>query len=267
MPKLSIITINFNNRHGLQKTIDSVMLQTQRDFEHIIIDGGSTDGSKELIEQHAGSFAYWISEKDNGIYAAMNKGMEKASGEYLFFLNSGDCFYGANTLRDCFSSGLTEDIVYGDLCVGDNKICVYPDQLSVIYFFYESIPHPASFIKRSLFDKYGRYNESHRIVSDWEFFVKAIINGNASYRHMNIIVTRFDTNGISNDESRLALHRSERLEVLVPLLKDKYPQIVNELMDINNELKNYRNSKMIRMVKKMISAKKYLSLRKMITGK
>ena len=79
--KLSIITVNYNNREGLQRTIDSVVSQTFRDFEWIVIDGGSTDGSKELIKQYADHFSYWVSEPDKGIYNAMNKGILKATGE------------------------------------------------------------------------------------------------------------------------------------------------------------------------------------------
>ena len=88
--KLSIITVNLNNRDGLQKTIDSVVSQTFKDYEWIVIDGGSTDGSKELIEQYADHFTDWVSEPDKGIYNAMNKGIGMASGEYIQFLNSGD---------------------------------------------------------------------------------------------------------------------------------------------------------------------------------
>ena len=101
--KLSIITINYNNREGLKRTIESVVNQTFTDFEWILIDGGSTDGSKELIEQYSNRFSYWVSEPDNGIYNAMNKGLRAAKGDYLQFLNSGDRLYNAQSLASCFS--------------------------------------------------------------------------------------------------------------------------------------------------------------------
>ncbi len=91
--KLSIITVNLNNKDGLQKTIDSVISQTFKDFEWIVIDGGSTDGSKELIEKYSDYISYWVSEPDKGIYNAMNKGIKVAKGDYLEFLNSGDIFF------------------------------------------------------------------------------------------------------------------------------------------------------------------------------
>ena len=97
--KLSIITINFNNHDGLQKTINSVIAQTWKDFEWIIIDGGSTDGSKNLIEQYDKYITYWISESDKGIYNAMNKGIKIARGDYLQFLNSGDYFYNEKVIE------------------------------------------------------------------------------------------------------------------------------------------------------------------------
>src|SRR5690242_21925905 len=88
--KLSIITVNFNNAAGLQRTMDSAFHQTFTDYEYVIIDGGSTDGSKDLIKNHANKLVYWVSEKDNGVYQAMNKGIVRAKGDYLLFLNSGD---------------------------------------------------------------------------------------------------------------------------------------------------------------------------------
>ena len=107
--KLSIITINYNNKNGLQKTIDSVISQTFKDFEWIIIDGGSTDGSKELIEKYSQHITYWVSEPDKGIYNAMNKGIKVAKGEYLFFLNSGDYLVQPNTINQIFTQSPNTD--------------------------------------------------------------------------------------------------------------------------------------------------------------
>ena len=117
---LSIITVNLNNLKGLRKTIDSIISQTWRDFEWIIIDGGSTDGSRELIEQYQEHFAYWCSEPDKGVYNAMNKGIAKAKGVYLNFMNSGDVFYSNDTLERVFESSPCADMVYGD-CITDNN--------------------------------------------------------------------------------------------------------------------------------------------------
>ena len=107
--KLSVITINYNNRDGLRKTIESVVNQTCRDFEYIIIDGGSTDGSVDVIKQYADRIDYWVSEPDKGIYHAMNKGIAVAHGEYLNFMNSGDCFYESTVVENVLQ---LKDMVY-----------------------------------------------------------------------------------------------------------------------------------------------------------
>ena len=112
MKTFSIITINYNNKDGLLKTIESVLCQTYKDFEFIVIDGGSTDGSREIIEKYAGHIDYWVSEPDKGIYNAMNKGIKVAHGDYLNFMNSGDYFYNENVLNDTLAY-LNDDIVSG----------------------------------------------------------------------------------------------------------------------------------------------------------
>ena len=111
---LSIITINYNNLEGLKKTIESVCSQTYRDYEWIVIDGGSTDGSRELIEENKSHIHYWVSEPDNGIYHAMNKGIAQAKGDYCQFLNSGDYYIAPNTLQQVFSHDELADVNYGD---------------------------------------------------------------------------------------------------------------------------------------------------------
>ena len=115
MPKLSIITINYNNLEGLKKTFESVFMQTYQDFEYIVIDGGSTDGSKEYIAENADKINYWVSEPDKGVYHAMNKGIMKANGEYLLFINSGDELFENNTIEKSLSNLHTEEIIAGNL--------------------------------------------------------------------------------------------------------------------------------------------------------
>lgn len=114
MPKLSIITVNLNNREGLRKTIESVICQSFSDYEYIIIDGGSTDGSKELIELYQNKVTYWISETDKGIYNAMNKGIKTGKGDYCLFLNSGDWLVNSTVIEKEFSDSKQADIIYGN---------------------------------------------------------------------------------------------------------------------------------------------------------
>ena len=206
--QLSLITINYNNREGLKKTIDSVVAQTFKDFEWIVIDGGSTDGSRELLEQYAEHFAYWVSEPDKGIYNAMNKGIDHAQGDYLQFLNSGDWLNGPDTLQSFFAISLEGDIVYGDqdYYKGDTlfESRKQPDNLSLKYLYEWSLGHSSSFIKRELLAE-EHYNENYRIVSDWEFFLKKAIE-NKSFVHRPITVGCFDMSGISMANQEL-LHK------------------------------------------------------------
>ena len=217
--KLSIITINYNNLEGLKRTYESVVSQTCQDFEWIIIDGGSTDGSKEFIEEHQEKFAYWCSEPDKGIYNAMNKGIAKAKGEYLQFLNSGDNLVDDKVIEEFLAFGWEEDVVSGDIILdGDiNEIRYNPDEEELDFDRMRSgagVTHPSSYIKKELFDKYGLYDESLRIVSDWKFFIKVLIIHNCSYRHWKRIVANFNTDGICSSPENANLHKKERTEVL-----------------------------------------------------
>ena len=152
LPKLSIITINYNNTRGLEKTLSSVWNdQTYSNFEHIVIDGGSTDGSVDVIKKYADKLTYWVSEPDKGIYNAMNKGILKAKGEYLLFLNSGD-YLCNEALSEIFSENFSEDIVYGNftlLCKnGEKKIKTFSEQVDYNLLYLESIGHQSTLIKR-----------------------------------------------------------------------------------------------------------------------
>lgn len=206
--KLSIITVNLNNREGLQRTIDSVATQTFRDYEWIVVDGGSTDGSKELIERHSGCFAYWVSEPDKGIYNAMNKGALKATGEYLLYLNSGDRLLTQDTLLECFASRHGEDILYGDAIYdfpdGDWTYHT-PAAITARYLINGgTILHSGgSFVKRQLLVDGGLYDESLKIVADWKFFLQSVVLGGATTRHLGITLSRYDTEGLSSTNQEL----------------------------------------------------------------
>ena len=218
--KLSIITINYNNCAGLKKTIDSVVAQTYRDFEWIVIDGGSTDGSRALIEQNASHLSYWVSEPDHGVYHAMNKGLDAAQGEYLLFLNSGDWLVAADTLEKCQLDSTSADVLYGDsLFVFQDHIeeIRYPDPLSFNHLYKGFLGHASSFIKSSLLRK-ERYTEQYKIVSDWEFWIKMALK-DASFVHLPLSVSYFDTTGISSTNERLrTAERNQVISEFVPRL-------------------------------------------------
>ena len=163
--KFSIITINYNNREGLSRTIESVVYQISTDYEFIIIDGGSTDGSVDVIKENKKRITYWISEKDNGVYHAMNKGIAQAHGDYCVFMNSGDCFHSPDVLDTIKKH--QGDIICGKVLKGNAKSPSGPRKstITLVDLMRGSLPHQAMFIKRELLLKHP-YEENYRILSD-----------------------------------------------------------------------------------------------------
>lgn len=217
--RLSIITINLNNRNGLQKTIDCVITQTFTDYEWIIIDGGSTDGSREIIEQYAEHFSYWVSEPDKGIYNAINKGIAQAKGEFIQILNSGDCLFENSTLEQLFSHQYNADILYGDaICLypdGHKLDKKYPDNISLNYFIHDVINHQASFYRRQVFDSHP-YNEKYMIASDWAYCMEAVCRG-LRFQHIPQTIVYYDNTGISAQWSEKQIkEREDILNTYIP---------------------------------------------------
>jgi glycosyltransferase involved in cell wall biosynthesis len=209
----------------------SVYCQTFSDFEYIVVDGGSTDGSlsvirefqalNSVINQGISREFRWISEPDSGIYNAMNKGILRSNGEYCFFLNSGDYFVSQNVLKNVMQVQTGEEILFGNMLVCLNGKVVEKStgkpMLTFMDLYLSIIKHQASFIKRNLFDKFGLYNESNKIVSDWEFFIKTVGLQNASYRYIDEDITFFDNGGISNNSNIVCLaERNKILENNIP---------------------------------------------------
>ncbi|MBR5677372.1 MAG: glycosyltransferase [Paludibacteraceae bacterium] len=231
--KLSIITINRNNAAGLRKTLAFVASQTYRNIEHIIIDGASTDGSVDVIREYESAnslntnslIVKWISEPDKGIYNAMNKGIKRASGDYIQILNSGDILAAPDVVERMIKE--LENNNYPELLFG-NSVDVLKDgrrtfhgpkiKYSFLTLYRGTYPHEASYYRRELFseDRYGLYDESLRIASDWKWFLIAIGLGNVKPIYVNIDVVIFDTEGISS--TNLQLSKEERRHVLEQVL-------------------------------------------------
>ena len=242
--KLSIITINYNNAIGLEKTIKSLIEQSYQEYEYIVIDGASDDDSKAVILKNQSHISTWCSEKDTGVYNAMNKGILRSTGEYLLFLNSGDYLHDSKVLEEVILTLTGEDIIYGDLLYVDNgvkrEVCVYPAILDLYYFLEHSLGHPSSFIKRSLFQD-SLYSENLKIVSYWEFFFKKIVLEEVSYKHIDRIITAFGVGGISsqidacNEERELVLHKffpnmlCDVLKSAMYMRKQPFYEVFNDL--------------------------------------
>ena len=235
MKKISIITINYNDCSGLQKTINSIVDQIYQEFEFIIIDGASTDGSKALIEKYSNTIDYWISEKDNGVYHAMNKGIKVATGEFIIFMNSCDCFYKPTILEEIAPLLVADfDIYYGDnykVSPNSKRLKTYPEKLKFSFFYHSSINHQSTFIRKSLFEKYFYYNEAYKITSDWEFFVYVICFANVPYKYLKKTITLYDFTGISSNpkySNLLAIEKMQSMQKFFPAFVADYKD-VNEL--------------------------------------
>lgn len=230
--KLSIITINYNDKTGLESTIKSVISQSFNDFQYIVIDGGSTDGSQEIIERHKDKLDIAISEKDSGIYNAMNKGARFATGEYLLFLNSGDSLLDATVLEKVFNTKPQSDIVSCQCLDYDNAhtyLKIPPKNISLFTFTSSSLPHPSSFIKKSLFDKIGGYSEEYRVMSDWCFFIDALLIERCTYSTLPITVSKFNCFGISSTNTTI---ESEKYPLF---LRERFGRIIDDYAPLEDE--------------------------------
>jgi glycosyltransferase involved in cell wall biosynthesis len=254
MKSLSIITINYNNIPGLQKTMDSVFVQHYRNFEYIIIDGGSTDGSKALIEAHAAKISLWVSEKDHGIYHAMNKGITAARGEYLLFLNSGDFLLDEHSLEQGFFNNYSEDIICADLKINAGGLYFTrhaPDTLSFDFFTKETLPHQSAFIKRELFERAGLYDEDLKFVADWKFYLDVFCKFNATYRHIPETICEYNYEGASSLPENADILHKEREDILTTV----YPMFYADYKKYDQSraaLKNYTSSRAHRFINRVM---------------
>ena len=226
--QLTIITINRNNAAGLEKTMQSVLSQTCTDYEYVVVDGASTDGSVAVIERLAPAFGdrlKWVSEPDKGIYNAMNKGIGMATGEYIQILNSGDSLVSQDVVEKMYAalekSG-HPSILYGNMLKDFPDGHVHRDKgfegedITLLGLYIGTLNHSPAYIRRSLFDKYGLYDESLKIDSDWKWYLQAIVFGEEKPVYADIDVTLFDMTGIS--ETNTALTKAEREQVLKELI-------------------------------------------------
>ena len=209
---IDIVTINLNNKKGLERTIKSVLTQTfANEINYVIIDGGSTDGSVDVIKKYEDYIDYWVSEPDNGIFNAFNKSLSHLKGDYVLFLNSGD-YLASETIIEGVSKYLGEhDIVYGNLIVfneNGNHICnvreiaYIKEKLDESFFRRTAMPHQASFI-RTDYQKQHPYDETFKIAGDWKFFREAIMKNKCTYSTIPFAISYYGENGISTNNRYL----------------------------------------------------------------
>jgi len=216
LKKLSIITICYNIKDEIERTCESIVNQTNQNFEWIVVDGGSTDGTIEVLNKYKDRMDAFISEPDSGIYNAMNKGIKKAHGEFLNFMNGGDTFADSNVVADFLNYDTDGvDVLYGNMNIvednGMRRLQTYPQMVNKTFFVKDCIGHQAAFIRLNLFEKYGLYSEKYRIVSDWERWIVFIENG-SFFKYWDYIVANFYRGGVGSKMSKK--HNKERDDVI-----------------------------------------------------
>lgn len=227
MPKLSIITINYNDGNGLERTIQSVVSQTVTDYEFIVIDGGSNDNSLNVIKKYSDKINSWISEKDKGIYDAQNKGVLKATGDYLIFLNADDSFFDKDVVEKFYSFLKTnnEKIIYGNSNYinlgGKSSVLMHPQKLDLNFWYANTLNHQAIFFHNTLFKKYGNFNIEYKFASDFEFLFKVYINEPSEFVYFNETVCNYDNTGLTSKDENHKYILKERKEILLNYISKK----------------------------------------------
>lgn len=217
--KISIITVCLNSESTIRDTIESVLSQSYADIEYIIVDGASTDRTMEIIDEYKHHITVVVSEQDRGIYDAMNKGIKLATGDVVGILNSDDFYQNNDVIKNVVSKFISfpdSDLVFGDV------VFVASENLKKIIRYYRSgmfkpwklrfgwmPPHPATFIKKFVYNEVGFYSLDFKISSDYEMFVRLLLVHKLNFSIMNTVIVRMRMGGVSTAdmESRLVLNR------------------------------------------------------------
>lgn len=200
-PKISVVTVCYNAVNDIEKTILSVINQTYPNVEYLIIDGGSTDGTMDVVNRYKDKIDVIVSEPDKGIYDAMNKGARKASGDFVQFLNAGDILYNKEVLSSLFTNGVGDeiDVLYGDIIyvMSFGRFYKVPEPIDKFNVTFP-IAHPASFVKRKLFDTF-EFNTKYRIAADFVLLKQIYDNGGMFLYKKDIPIAIFDSiSGVSS---------------------------------------------------------------------
>jgi glycosyltransferase involved in cell wall biosynthesis len=230
-PLLSIITVNLNDRDGLARTLASVGRQTLVDREVIVVDGGSSDGSADVIREGAAIVTDWVSEPDGGVFDAQNKGTSRARGDYCLYLNSGDELAADDALARFFGVGPpVEDILYGDVVIqevdGRRRVEESPKKLTWAFFMRTTLPHQSTAFRRTLFERVGPYDTTLRLAGDYEFFLRAVVVHGATSRHVPVPLAVYVMGGLSTRPDAFPLVRKERVlakeRALSPVMREHW---------------------------------------------
>jgi glycosyltransferase involved in cell wall biosynthesis len=219
MPTISVITVIYNGKSYLEKTIISVASQTYPKVEYIIIDGGSSDGTIDIIKKYSNNINYWISEPDNGIYDAMNKGVQAATGSWILFLNAGDTFFDDNTIEK-FNSFLSKNshntpaLIFGDVML------IYPNgseekrhlKNSNTFLIRNMICHQCIFYSDTLFKQVGLFNLNYKLAADFEHFTR-IRWKKFKITKINTVISKYGLDGVSASRESIKQIWKERIRI------------------------------------------------------
>ncbi|MEO6819826.1 MAG: glycosyltransferase family 2 protein [Ginsengibacter sp.] len=200
IPKISVITVVYNGAKTIQRSIESVLGQTFTNLELLIIDGGSTDGTIDILKEINSDKVRWTSENDKGIYDAMNKGIQKASGEWIFFLGDDDHLYDSHVLESIFSNPGFEntDLIYGNI-KSDAFKGLYDGEFNYEKLLNKNISHQSIFYHKNVFVKTGFYNLNFKTHADWDFNLRCFENKEIQIKYANVIVAEFGMGGVSSN--------------------------------------------------------------------
>lgn len=220
-PKVSVITVCYNAEEFIENAIYSVLNQSYENIEYIIIDGASKDNTVSIINKYRSVMACFISEPDKGMYEAMNKGIKAATGDILYFLNSDDVFYDEYVVENVvkvFQKNNNVELIYGPIIIRDpttNESFIKPhDYITKSYFIYNSICQQGIFYKASVFNKCGQFNDTYKIVGDYEWELRAFYKYNIKRKYYEGIIAIFRDGGMCNCDKFSDLHAKERTKVI-----------------------------------------------------
>jgi glycosyltransferase involved in cell wall biosynthesis len=220
--KLTIITVTYNCRDDLEKTMASIREQTVQNFEYLVIDGGSTDGTLDVIEKGREWISSYISKKDRGVYDAMNKGIRRAGGRMIYFLNAGDTFYSRDAVEQILNADQNSqwDVLYGHAALasgGHQWIKKQPAHLTKSYLLLNNVCHQSMVYKKRLFSEYGDYDREEKIFADYKHLLSLFFSNKVRFKHTDYVLCSYDTNGQSSKKSFLYTFK-HRYRILRPFL-------------------------------------------------
>lgn len=220
--KITIITVCLNAKETIEDTIKSVVTQSYKNIEYIIIDGSSTDGTVEVVDKYKSEITHFVSEPDDGVYEAMNKGINLATGDFILFLNANDSLYNENVIEivaDALNKNPESMLVFGDInyLMQDKKtsnVKAYGDVKNIFYFINNNICHQVIFYNKKLFDDFGEYSHEYKIYSDWDFNINCLVKQRIPCLYLPIIISNFLMGGLSSNPEYLNKYKLENALLL-----------------------------------------------------